>query len=76
MTFAGGMTVEMRVERVEEPTVFAYTWRLPDLPEDDPAAHTRFTLEPDHDGTLLRVVETGLCPASRRVPAPDLRLPQ
>ena len=60
MTFAGGMTVEMRVERVEEPTVFAYTWRLPDLPEDDPRrTYVEFTLEPDHGGTLLRVVETG-----------------
>ena len=60
MTFAGGMTVEMRVERVEEPTVFAYTWRLPDLPEDDPRrTYVEFTLKPDHVGTLLRVVETG-----------------
>jgi uncharacterized protein YndB with AHSA1/START domain len=60
MAFAGGMTVEMRVERVEEPTVFAYTWRLPDLPEDDPRrTYVEFTLEPDHGGTLLRVVETG-----------------
>jgi uncharacterized protein YndB with AHSA1/START domain len=60
MTFAGGMTVDMRVERVEEPTVFAYTWRLPDLPEDDPRrTHVEFTLEPDGDGTVLRVVETG-----------------
>ena len=60
MTFAGGMTVEMRVERVEEPTVFAYTWRLPDLPEDDPRrTYVEFTLEPDDDGTVLRVVETG-----------------
>jgi uncharacterized protein YndB with AHSA1/START domain len=60
MTFASGMTVDMRVERVEEPKVFAYTWRLPDLPEDDPRrTYVEFTLEPDHDGTLLRVVETG-----------------
>jgi uncharacterized protein YndB with AHSA1/START domain len=60
MTFASGMTVEMRVERVEEPTVFAYTWRLPDLPEDDPRrTYVEFTLEPDQKGTLLRVVETG-----------------
>ncbi len=36
MTFAGGMSVEMRVERVEEPNVFAYTWRLPNMPDDDP----------------------------------------
>jgi len=60
MTFAGGMTVDMRVERVEEPAVFAYTWRLPDLPEDDPRrTYVEFTLEPDGNGTLLRVVETG-----------------
>lgn len=60
MTFAGGLTVDMRVERVEEPTVFAYTWRLPDLPEDDPRrTYVEFTLEPDGGGTALRVVETG-----------------
>jgi uncharacterized protein YndB with AHSA1/START domain len=60
MTFAGGMTVEMRVERVEEPTVFAYTWRLPDLPDDDPRrTYVEFTLEPDGAGTVLRVTETG-----------------
>ena len=60
MTFAGGTTVEMRVERVEEPTVFAYTWRLPDLPEGDPRrTYVEFTLEPDGDGTRLSVVETG-----------------
>jgi uncharacterized protein YndB with AHSA1/START domain len=60
MTFAGGMTVEMRVERVEEPTVFAYTWRLPDLPDDDPRrTYVEFTLEPDGTGTVLRVTETG-----------------
>jgi uncharacterized protein YndB with AHSA1/START domain len=60
MTFAGGVTVDMRIERVEEPTVFAYTWRLPDLPEDDPRrTYVEFTLEPAGDGTRLRVVETG-----------------
>ena len=60
MTFAEGMTVDMRVERVEEPTVFAYTWRPPDLPEDDPRrTYVEFTLEPDGNGTLLRVAETG-----------------
>ncbi|MGH3261407.1 MAG: SRPBCC domain-containing protein [Trebonia sp.] len=60
MTFAGGMTVEMRVERVEEPSLFAYTWRLPNLPEDDPRrTYVEFTLEPAGDGTLLRVTETG-----------------
>lgn len=60
MTFKGGLTVEMRVERVEAPTVFAYTWRLPDLPEDDPRrTYVEFTLEPDGQGTRLRVMETG-----------------
>jgi uncharacterized protein YndB with AHSA1/START domain len=60
MSFTGGMTVDMRVERVEEPTVFAYTWRLPDLPADDPRrTYVEFTLKPDGDGTLLRLVETG-----------------
>ncbi|MGD0313841.1 MAG: SRPBCC domain-containing protein [Acidimicrobiales bacterium] len=60
MSFAGGMTVDMRVERVEEPTVFAYTWRLPDLPEADPRrTYVEFTLEPDGDGTQLRLVESG-----------------
>ena len=60
MTFAGGTTVEMRVERVEEPNVFAYTWRLPNLPDDDPRrTYVEFTLEPDGAGTVLRVTETG-----------------
>jgi len=60
MTFAGGMTIPMRVERVEEPNLFAYTWRPPDLPDDDPRrTYVEFTLEPDGQGTLLRVVETG-----------------
>jgi uncharacterized protein YndB with AHSA1/START domain len=60
MTFASGVTVEMRVERVEKPSVFAYTWRLPNLPEDDPRrTYVEFTLEPAGQGTLLRVTETG-----------------
>lgn len=60
MTFAGGTTVDIRVERVEEPEVFAYTWRLPDLPEDDPRrTYVEFTLEPIGDGTRLHLVETG-----------------
>ncbi|HET9842160.1 MAG TPA: SRPBCC domain-containing protein [Nocardioides sp.] len=77
MTFAGGMTVEMRVERVEEPSVFAYTWRLPDLPEDDPRrTYVEFTLEPAGDGTLLRVTETGFAQLPPRHPARDVRIAQ
>lgn len=60
VTFAGGMTVPMRIERVDIPTAFAYSWTLPNLPGDDPrSTHVEFTLEPDGAGTLLRVVETG-----------------
>ena len=60
MTFRSGLTVDMRVERVEEPTVFGFTWRLPDLPEDDPRrTYVEFTLQADGAGTRLRVVETG-----------------
>jgi len=60
MTFGSGTTVHMRVERVEEPAVFGFTWRLPDLPEDDPRrTYVEFTLEAVGDGTRLRLVETG-----------------
>ena len=60
MTFRSGVTVQMRVERVEEPAVFSFTWRLPDLPEDDPRrTYVEFTLEAVGAGTRLRVVETG-----------------
>jgi uncharacterized protein YndB with AHSA1/START domain len=60
MTFRSGLTVDMRVERVEEPTVFGFTWRLPDLPEDDPRrTYVEFTLEAAGAGTRLRVVESG-----------------
>jgi hypothetical protein len=36
MRWSGGHAVEMRVERVEEPTVFGFTWQIEGLPEDDP----------------------------------------
>jgi uncharacterized protein YndB with AHSA1/START domain len=60
MRWTGGPTVDMRVERVEEPTVFGFTWAIYGLPEDDPRrTHVEFTLEPAGAGTRLRVVETG-----------------
>src|SRR5262245_45882226 len=60
MTFKSGVTVAMRVERVEEPTLFAFTWQVPDLPHDDPRrTYVEFTLEAVGGGTRLRVVETG-----------------
>lgn len=47
MTLKSGVTVDMRVERVEEPAVFAFTWPLPDLREDDPRrTYVEFTAGP------------------------------
>jgi uncharacterized protein YndB with AHSA1/START domain len=55
-----GFTVEMRVERVEEPTVFGFTWPIYGLPEDDARrTYVEFTLEPAGAGTRLTVVESG-----------------
>lgn len=60
MTWDGGFRVEMRVERVEEPAVFGFTWQIHELPEDDPRrTYVEFTLEPAGAGTRLTVVETG-----------------
>lgn len=60
MTFGSGLTVEMRIERVEEPRVFAFTWRIPELPDDDPRrTYVQFILEPVGAGTRLRLTETG-----------------
>jgi uncharacterized protein YndB with AHSA1/START domain len=60
MTFTDGPTVRMRVERVEEPTVFAFTWPVYGLPDDDPRrTYVEFTLEPVAAGTRLTVTESG-----------------
>ncbi|HTU75052.1 MAG TPA: SRPBCC domain-containing protein [Trebonia sp.] len=60
VTGDGGNAYELRVERVEEPTVFGYTWRFYGLPEDDPRrTYVEFTLEPAGRGTRLTVVESG-----------------
>ena len=60
MSWAEGFSVEMRVERVEEPTVFGFTWPVYGLPEDDPRrTYVEFTLEPTAAGTRLTVVESG-----------------
>ena len=57
---AEGFTAEMRVERVEEPRVFGFTWPVYGLPEDDPRrTYVEFTLEPAGAGTRLTVVESG-----------------
>jgi uncharacterized protein YndB with AHSA1/START domain len=51
---------DLRVERVEEPRVFAFTWRIDGLAEDDPRrTYVEFTLDPVPAGTRLHLVETG-----------------
>ena len=60
MHWADGPTAQMRVERVDEPTVFGFTWHIYGLPEDDPRrTYVEFTLEPAGAGTRLTVVESG-----------------
>ena len=60
MKWDSGHTADMRVERVEEPTVFGFTWHIYGLPEDDPRrTYVEFTLEPAPAGTRLTVVESG-----------------
>jgi uncharacterized protein YndB with AHSA1/START domain len=60
MKWDSGYTADMRVERVEEPTVFGFTWHIAGLPEDDPRrTYVEFTLEPAGAGTRLTVVESG-----------------
>jgi uncharacterized protein YndB with AHSA1/START domain len=55
-----GFTADMRVERVEEPVVFGYTWHIYGLPEEDARrTYVEFTLEPSGAGTRLTVVESG-----------------
>ena len=65
MKWSGGYTADMRVERVEEPTVFGFTWHIYGLPEDDPRrTYVEFTLAPTGRGTTLTVVETGFAQLS------------
>jgi uncharacterized protein YndB with AHSA1/START domain len=60
MKWDSGHTADMRVERVEEPTVFGFTWHIYGLPDDDPRrTYVEFTLEPVGEGTRLTVVESG-----------------
>jgi uncharacterized protein YndB with AHSA1/START domain len=65
MSFDGGIVTDMRVERVEEPTVFGFTWHIFGLPDDDPRrTYVEFTLEPAGAGTRLTVVESGFAQLS------------
>ena len=60
MTWTSGDKAEMRIERVEEPTIFGFLWHIYGLPDDDPRrTYVEFTLEPVGAGTRLTVVESG-----------------
>ena len=60
MTWTSGEKASMRIERVEEPTVFGFTWGINGLPDDDPRrTYVEFTLAPTGTGTRLTVVESG-----------------
>lgn len=60
MTWQHGFEADLRIERVEEPTVFGFTWQVYGMPKNDPRrTYVEFTLEPVGAGTRLRVVETG-----------------
>jgi uncharacterized protein YndB with AHSA1/START domain len=55
-----GPTADLRIERIEEPRVFGFTWHIYGLPDDDPRrTYVEFTLEPTGAGTRLTVVESG-----------------
>ncbi|GIF46781.1 uncharacterized protein YndB with AHSA1/START domain [Asanoa ferruginea] len=50
----------LTIERLEPPRVFAYTWSIYGLPDDDPRrTYVEFTLDATDGGTTLTVVETG-----------------
>jgi uncharacterized protein YndB with AHSA1/START domain len=55
-----GHAADLRVERVEEPRIFGFTWHIYGLPDDDPRrTYVEFTLESTDRGTRLTVVESG-----------------
>ncbi len=60
MTWTSGDKASMRIERVEEPAVFGFTWGIFGLPDDDPRrTYVEFTLVPVGSGTRLTVIESG-----------------
>ncbi len=60
LVWSDGPRAHLRVERVEEPTVFGFTWPIYGLPDDDPRrTYVEFTLEPVGSATRLTVVESG-----------------
>ena len=60
LTWDGGHQANMRIERIEQPTVFGYTWSIYGLPEGDVRrTYVEFTLADDGAGTTVTVVESG-----------------
>lgn len=60
LTWDSGDKASLRIERVEEPSVFGFTWGIYGLAEDDPRrTYVEFTLEPAGAGTRLTMVESG-----------------
>jgi uncharacterized protein YndB with AHSA1/START domain len=60
MRWTNGNTADMRIDRVEEPAVFGFTWHIYGLADEDPRrTYVEFTLEPVVAGTRLTVVESG-----------------
>jgi uncharacterized protein YndB with AHSA1/START domain len=65
MTWTSGDRADMRIERLDEPRVFGFTWHIYGLPADDPRrTYVEFTLEPSGTGTRLTVVESGFAQLS------------
>lgn len=60
LVWTSGDKADLRIERVEEPRVFSFTWHIYGLPAEDPRrTYVEFTLEPVGAGTRLTVVESG-----------------
>ncbi|WP_426593743.1 SRPBCC domain-containing protein [Cellulomonas sp. McL0617] len=64
--FEGYGEFPVRIDEVDEPAVFAFTWGTPGQPlAADNSTQVRFTLVPDGDATILSVVESGFGLLSR-----------
>jgi len=65
LTWSSGDVAKLRIERLEPPTVFGYTWNIYGLPDDDPRrTYVEFTLAATDRGTRLTVVEAGFAQLS------------
>src|SRR6476469_6997248 len=60
LAWDSGDTATLTIERLEPPHVFAYTWPVYGLSDDDPRrTRVEFTLVPTSGGTTLTMIETG-----------------